>query len=73
MLLGEPENTKDIPKQRDFGNERRIIDQDSGIEEKRKRNGFKAASSKISVLFHVIKKQTSMSSTVDDIIKYEKL
>ena len=72
MLRGEPENTEDIPKDKDFRNGRRIIDQDNGVEVKRKTSSSKAASLEMSVLFKVINKQTPMSPTVADILKYEK-
>ena len=49
------------------------MDQDNGIEEKRKMNGSKAASVEIFVLFQVIKKQTPVSPTGADILKYEKM
>ena len=51
-----PENTKDIPKERNFRNGRRCIYQDNGIEEKRKMKGSKAASGEIFVLLKIIKK-----------------
>lgn len=72
MLRGEPEIVKVVLKDKDFRNGRRVIDQDSGIEVKRKMSSSKAASLEMSVLFKVINKQTPMPPTVADILKYEK-
>lgn len=72
VLKGEPENTKDIPKESNFRNGRKITDQDNSIE-KRKMSSSKTSSLEISVLFKMIKKQISTPPRVVGILKYKTL